>query len=129
MLSPSSIPFRPKQFKAPILSGSRGRSAQQAGVAAADLEAGPHRRRCPTPAPGCRAYRRLRLSPTSTFAQAVADGPERRPLRQARAEQAARRQQRELTDAKLDRLVAKLGPDRVMAALDRVTAPQRAAAE
>ena len=35
----------------------------------------------------------------------------------------------EPTDAKLDRLVAKYGADRVMAALDRATMPQRRAAE
>ena len=39
------------------------------------------------------------------------------------------RQQRELTDAKLDRLVARIGAEGIMAALDRVTSPQRAAAE
>jgi hypothetical protein len=33
------------------------------------------------------------------------------------------------TDASLDRLIGRFGADRVMAALDRVTAPQRAAAE
>jgi hypothetical protein len=33
------------------------------------------------------------------------------------------------TDANLDRLIGRFGADRVMAALDRVTAPQRVAAE
>jgi hypothetical protein len=36
---------------------------------------------------------------------------------------------RQPTDAKLDRLIARYGADRIMAALDRVTAPQRVAAE
>jgi hypothetical protein len=35
----------------------------------------------------------------------------------------------EAADAKLDRLIARYGADRIMAALDRVTAPQRVAAE
>ena len=39
------------------------------------------------------------------------------------------RQRWEPSDAKLDRLIARYGANRVMAALDRVTAPQRVAAE
>jgi hypothetical protein len=35
----------------------------------------------------------------------------------------------EAADARLDRLIARYGADRIMAALDRVTAPQRIAAE
>jgi hypothetical protein len=33
------------------------------------------------------------------------------------------------TDAELDRLIARYGADRIMAALDRATAPQRIAAK
>ena len=54
---------------------------------------------------------------------------ERRAQRLAAEQEAKVQALREANDARLDQLIARYGADRIMAALDRVTAPQRQAAE